>query len=304
MTYEPIRRKLANGQDIILDGGTGTDIQRRGAVMSSTTWCADANLTHPEIVELVHAEYLAAGAEVITANTYASSPFMLQAAGRLDELEHIDTTALALAHKAVGGKACVAGSMSTMRPMAAAGSDRNNLSIVWSETEARSLFARKAKALKNAGAEMIMMEMMRDTDYARYASEAALATDLPVWIGLTAEPSKSGGLQGWGREDCALDDIAKGLARLKPQAMCIMHTAPNDVSTALAILRKHWTGPTGVYPESGYFKSPEWSFEDTITPENLVAFARDWKAEGATIFGGCCGTGPEHVRALAGAFKR
>lgn len=302
MSYEPIRLKLANGQDIILDGGTGTDIQRRGAVMSSSTWCADANLTHPDIVELVHAEYLAAGAEVITANTYASSPFMLQGAGRLEELERIDSTAMALAQKAVGGRACVAGSMSTMRPMAT-GSDRNNLAIVWSEDEARTLFMRKAKALKNAGAEMIMMEMMRDTDYALFACEAAMATGLPVWIGITAEPSKSGGLQGWGREDCAVDDIARCLAGLKPQAMCIMHTAPNDVSTALAILHKYWSGPIGVYPESGYFKSPEWSFEDTITPENLVAFARDWKAAGATIFGGCCGTGPDHVRALARAFK-
>ncbi len=302
MSYEPIRQKLSANQNIILDGGTGTDIQSRGAVMTTAIWCADANLTHPDIVQLVHAEYLAAGAEVITANTYASSPFMLQGAGRLEELELIDSTAMALAQKAVGGKACVAGSMSTMRPMAT-GSDRNNFTFTWSETEARALFTRKAKALKDHGSELILMEMMRDTDYAFYACEAAIATGLPVWIGLSAEPSKSGGLQGWGRDDCSFDSIAKLLAALKPAAMSIMHTAPNDVSAAMAILHKYWSGPTGVYPESGYFKSPEWSFEDTITPENLVAFARDWKSEGATIFGGCCGTGPDHVRALAGAFK-
>jgi S-methylmethionine-dependent homocysteine/selenocysteine methylase len=302
MSYAPIANKLVSRQNIILDGGTGTDIQRRGATMSTSTWCADANLTHPDIVKTVHAAYFSAGAEIITANTYASSPFLLQGANRLDELEIIDQTALNLAREAVGDSVCIAGSMSTMRPMTS-GSDRNNLSIAWSQKEARSLFARKARALKAAGSEMIMMEMMRDTDYALFACEAALQTNLPVWIGLSAEPAKGGGLQGWGRDDCAFEDIARTLTALKPDAMCIMHTAPNDVAPALEILRQYWNGPIGVYPESGYFKSPEWQFEATITPENLVGFAMVWQSMGVTIFGGCCGTGPEHVAALAQEFK-
>ena len=61
--YERIAKKLAAGRNIILDGGTGTDIQRRGAPMSAETWCADANMTHPQIVKAVHEDYIRAGAE-------------------------------------------------------------------------------------------------------------------------------------------------------------------------------------------------------------------------------------------------
>ncbi len=63
--YKNIQKKLDNGQTIILDGGTGTDIQRRGAPMSGETWCAEVNLTHPDIVRAVHEDYIAAGAEII-----------------------------------------------------------------------------------------------------------------------------------------------------------------------------------------------------------------------------------------------
>lgn len=156
---------------------------------------------------------------------------------------------------------------------------------------------------QDASADLIMMEMMRDTDYAHCACEAAMALGLPVWIGLSAERGKSGGSQGWGRDDCAFDDIAKQLAALKPDAMSIMHTAPNDVAEALGVPQQCWRGPTGVYSESGYFKSPEWDFVDVISAENLVAFARGWRKSGASILGGSCATGPDHVRALAMEFK-
>ncbi len=60
--YEPIAQKLAAGRNVILDGGTGTDIQRRGAPMSGETWCAEVNVTHPQIVKAVHEDYIRAGA--------------------------------------------------------------------------------------------------------------------------------------------------------------------------------------------------------------------------------------------------
>ena len=74
--YKNIQKKLDNGQTIILDGGTGTDIQRRGAPMSGETWCADANLTHPDIVRAVHEDYIRCGADIIIANTFATSALL------------------------------------------------------------------------------------------------------------------------------------------------------------------------------------------------------------------------------------
>lgn len=304
MSYGRIKDMLRRGEVIILDGGTGTDIQRRGAPMNGDTWCADANLTHGDIVRAVHADYVAAGADIVTANTFATSPLLFTHIGRAADVPRIDRLAVQYAREATrDSSVSVAGSMSTMRPMQS-GSDRNNLVHEWEEEEARALFTMKADGLKAAGVDLIMLEMMRDTDYALYASEAALAAGLPVWIGLSAERGESGELQGWGRADCAFDDIAGKLSALKPDAMCIMHTSPNDTDDAIKALKRHWQGPIGVYPESGYFKSPDWEFVDVIAPGELVAASRRWQGLGATAFGGCCGIGPEHIAALAKEMHR
>ena len=299
--YSNIRSKLARGETIILDGGTGTDIQRRGVPMSSSTWCAEANVTHPAVVHEVHADYIKAGADIIIANTFATSALLFNALGRDDELLEIDRAAVAIARDAAKGHGvAVAGSMSTMRPVVA-GSDRTSKQREWPQAEARKLFRRKADNLAAAGVDLIMMEMMRDTDYSVWASEAALATRLSVWIGISVE-RHGGKLTGFGREDQDFDTVARVLSALKPDVISIMHTSPNDTDEAIDVLRKYWTGPIGAYPESGYFKMPEWTFVDIIPPEELVAKSRHWKQKGVTAFGGCCGLGPDHIKALAEAF--
>ena len=302
MNYDRIKAKLAAGENIILDGGTGTDIQRRGAPMSGDTWCADANATHGEIIRAVHDDYIAVGADIITANSFASSPLSFNAYGRDEEMLALDAAAVSHAKAAAQGHdVCVAGSFSTMRPVYA-GTDRTDLSKNWTRDEAMVLFRRKAQNLKALGVDLVMMEMMRDTDYSLWACEAALETGLPVWIGISVE--KHGDmLTGFGREDQKFDDVAKAMAGLKPEVISIMHTSPNNTDEALAILRKHWNGPVGTYPECGYFKAPDWQFVDVIAPSDLVRKSHEWNKLGATVFGGCCGLGPDHIHALAEEFK-
>lgn len=302
MNYDRIKAKLAAGENIILDGGTGTDIQRRGAPMSGDTWCADANATHGEIIRAVHDDYIAVGADIITANSFASSPLSFNAYGRDEEMLTLDAAAVSHAKaSAQGHDVCVAGSFSTMRPVYA-GTDRTDLSKNWTRDEAMVLFRRKAQNLKALGVDLVMMEMMRDTDYSLWACEAALETGLPVWIGISVE--KHGDmLTGFGREDQKFDDVAKAMAGLKPEVISIMHTSPNNTDEALAILRKYWNGPVGTYPECGYFKAPDWQFVDVIAPSDLVRKSHEWNKLGATIFGGCCGLGPDHIHALAEEFK-
>ena len=301
--YGHIAEKLASGDTIILDGGTGTDIQRRGVPMSSSTWCAEANLSHPQVVEEVHADYIRAGADIIIANTFATSALLFNAVGRDDDLLKIDRAAVAIARRAAAGhKVAVAGSMSTMRPVQA-GSDRTLKQQEWPEPQARALFKRKADNLAAAGVDLIMMEMMRDQDYSVWAIEAAKATGLPVWVGISAERQKDGRLTGFGREDQLMEDVARVLSATGPAVISIMHTSPNDTDEAIDVLRKYWKGPIGAYPESGYFTMPDWTFVDIIPPAELVAKSRNWQQKGVTAFGGCCGLGPEHIIALSEAFK-
>ena len=300
--YTVIERKLARGDTIILDGGTGTDIQRRGAAMSGETWCAEANLTHPDIVCAVHRDYVMAGADMVIANTFATSPLLFNALGRDDELLAIDRAAVALAQQAVAGQpVAVAGSMSTMRPVVV-GSDRTDKQQEWPEAEARALFARKANNLAAAGVDLIIMEMMRDVRYSLWATEAALATGLPVWVGIATERRADGELVGFSHPDERLDDVVRVLAATGPAHISIMHSSPNDTGDAIDIVKRHWSGPLGAYPESGYFTMPEWKFVDIIDPESLVEHARRWREQGVTAFGGCCGLGPHHIAALARQF--
>lgn len=302
--YDRLRRKLARGETILLDGGTGTEIQCRGAPMSGQTWCAEVNLSHPDIVRRVHVDYIRAGAEVVTANTFATSPLLFNALGRDGEIATIDAKAVKLAREAAeeAGRegVAVAGSFSTMRPVQK-GSDRTSLTRNWKEPDARPLMRRKAEALAVAGVDFIIMEMMRDTDYSAWATEAAVATGLPVWVGLSVEQQEDGRLAGFGRRDMSLDKVAPVLAGLGGEACLVMHSDLAATTAALDVVRKHWKGPLGAYPESGYFEMPDWQFVDIVAEDRFVAECLGWRGRGATIFGGCCGIGPSHIGALGRA---
>ncbi|MFM7797808.1 MAG: homocysteine S-methyltransferase family protein [Planctomycetota bacterium] len=296
--YTALLQRLRDGEVVLLDGGVGTEIQRQGAPMSTELWCAEANLDHPDIVRAVHRDYLAAGAEVVTANTFASSPLLLEHFGRLDEMERIDAIALAVAREAAADRgAVVAGSMSTMRPTVP-GSDRTQSGQSWTEHAARALFARKAASLRAGGAEFIVMEMMRDLDYSLWACEAALASGLPVWIGISVERRADGRLVGFGRPDSELEPVSAGLAALQPDVLAIMHTSVDDTLPALEVLRRHWSGPTAAYPECGRYEAPDWQFIGIAPPDEYAALSLEWRRLGAHALGGCCGVGPAHIARL------
>ena len=288
---------------IILDGGTGTLVQALGAPMDGDTWCADANLTHPEIVRQAHRQYLEAGAEVLIANTYATSPLLFNHLGRDADVGVIDAAAVQLAREASDGSVPVAGSFSVMRP-GIPGSDRSRLLRKWSESEARTLFAAKADGLAEAGADLIAMEMMRDGDYSVWATEAAVSTGLPVWVGIAVEQNDDGSLIGFGRPNWLLEDFVESLLRPAPAMVSVMHSAPHVTTPALEAVRRHWRGSLGAYAESGYFAMPDWQFVDIIPEADYVELAKQWvESVDLSMIGGCCGMGPSHIAALHAAFK-
>lgn len=288
---------------IVLDGGTGTLIQALGAPMSGETWCADANLTHPEVVRQAHRDYLVAGAEVLIANTYATSPLLFNDLDRDADVARIDAIAVGLAREVSGGSVPVAGSFSVMRP-GIPGSDRSEMHRQWPESEARRLFAAKAAGLVKAGADVIAMEIMRDGDYSVWATEAAVATGLPVWIGISVEEDEDGRLTGFGRPNWLLDDFVRPLLSCAPAMVCVMHSSPHVTTRALEVVRQHWRGSLGAYAESGYFAMPDWQFVDIIPEAEYVDLARQWVNRfDVSMIGGCCGIGPSHIAALRAAFS-
>ena len=101
MSYADLLARVDAGDVVVIDGGTGTEIQRRGVAMDGETWCAQANIDEPDVVRDVHERYIAAGAELIIANTYATSPLLFDHLGRGDDVERIDRLAVELAQQAV-----------------------------------------------------------------------------------------------------------------------------------------------------------------------------------------------------------
>jgi homocysteine S-methyltransferase len=189
-----------------------------------------------------------------------------------------------------------------MRPVMAGG-DRTEVFREWTEARSREMYRRKAATMADAGVDVLVMEMMRDTDYSVWATDAAIATGLPVWVGIAVERAPDAGLVGASRPDCSLEAIVDALATLGPDLVSIMHSSPDDTGPALDVVRSRTDARLGVYPESGYFEMPNWRFVD-LDVVDLVTRTRGWIDQGARVVGGCCGITPDHIAGLVAAFGR
>lgn len=293
------REKLENKQVVVIDGGTGSELQRRGVPMNQIAWSGLAVHSHPGVVRSVHEAYIAAGAEVIITNTFGTARFLLEPAGLGDEFERINRDAVRLAAEArdaSGKDVAIAGSISNLPP----GMDAAN----YPEPEDELAGLKElATILADSGVDVIALEMMQDTRHAARAMEAALETGLPVWLGVSCRQRADG--DGLVSFDLPNMDFAKpldALVPMGPSVVNIMHSDINVTREAIAMVRERWPGAIGVYPEVGEFVPPNWTFDADATPERLVEHARSWVDCGALLVGGCCGTTPAHIAALARAF--
>jgi homocysteine S-methyltransferase len=117
-------------------------------------------------------------------------------------------------------------------------------------------------------------------------------------LGVGCKKSEDGKIVSFDHPDLAFTELLDALIPMGPTVINIMHSEVGAIPAAIELVRERWSGPIGVYPESGYFTQPHWNFVDIIPPADLVAEALGWIAAGARLLGGCCGTGPEHIKAF------
>lgn len=287
---------------MILDGGTGTELERRGVAMDDNAWCGPATLENAEVLHEIHRNYIAAGADVVTANTYASSRLMLEPAGLSDSFEEINRTAVRVAHRAREASdrrdVLVAGSLSHMIPFVP-GTANHDRSRAPSPTQIREAFAEMATLLREEGCDLIILEMMYVPGLVELACEAALATGLPVWAGFSARRGEDGALLSHAPEtDIPFAELVREIDGFGVAAAGVMHTPANILGDAISVLRQAYAGPLMAYPDSGYFSMPHWQFEDVIAPDEFLDFATVWVRDGVQIVGGCCGLSPAHIAVL------
>ena len=292
---------------LLLDGGVGTELQRRGAAMDPAAWCGPATLHNDVLLTEIHVDYARAGSDVITANTFASSRVMLAAAGYGDHVAELNTRAVEAALRAQaqladeGRVVAVAGSLSHLMPMIP-GTATVDRSLVPSADAVGAAFVEVAQLLKDAGAEVILLEMMYEPERAALAVEAALGVGLPVWFGLSARRGAAGEAVAFHHfDEVPLAELARLIPTTGIDVAGVMHTPSELMSDALRVVRNHFAGPLSAYPDSGHFEMPGWSFVDIIDPAVLERFYLAWLEQGARVLGGCCGLTIPHIEAAARA---
>ncbi|MCH2524310.1 MAG: homocysteine S-methyltransferase family protein [Dehalococcoidia bacterium] len=308
--------KLSNKEIIVLDGATGSEIARLGAAMDSAAWCGVANKTHPDIVRHVHEEYIRAGADVVTANTFSTSRHVLASVGLADETVSINVRAVELAREAVNNVSperpiAVAGSMSNMTAWIPGTVSPDPRFLPTPEEEFNN-YQEIAQTLAKSGVDLILMEMMRDIDQSSMAISAAVETGLPVWIGTSCTLRDNGSVSAWDQhfeepaarlspdhiqaEDRSYDTLIEAMLSFQPQVMGVMHSTIETTDAGLQTLFEHWQGPVMAYAETS--SEVRRGISQKVEPAIFATHCRNWVENGVQIIGGCCGTTIEHIRAM------
>lgn len=291
--YGSVMRRLADGGFAVLDGGIGSEVSGRGGSLGA--WANLANAEMPDMLRAIHADFIAAGADVISTNTFGCVELSLAAHGIHGREEELNRAAVALALEArerAGAERplLVAGCMTTT-------SYRGPEGRVAPPEEDWAL-ASQARILADAGADLLMVEMLSHVERANIELAAAATAGLPVWAGFSSAVDEEGSLTLLNQPDEPLEESLRRIDLSGVEVAFIMHTRSPEVQPSLAVLRSVWDGPLGTYPHGGRYERPAWVFDDELTPEVLAAGAERWLADGCRIVGGCCGTGPAHIAAL------
>ncbi len=287
---------------ILLDGGMGRELQRRGLASVSGTWSAEALLAQPSVVRDIHKDFITAGAEVITTSNYAVVPFMLARGGLEDRMEEMLTASVRLSRdareQAGRPEVRIAGSLPPL-----AQSYRPEL--VGPPEEIEPLYRRIATALA-PGVDLLLCETMSSAVEARSAARVAAEFGKPVWVAWTLDDEVTGRL----RSGETPGEAVAVLEGLPVEAFLFNCCVPEAVSAALPALRAATVRPVGAYANAlAGFKSDyvigsqvgeggETPARNDLSPAAYARFAAEWRALGADILGGCCGIGPDHIAEL------
>ena len=318
--YGDLKTRLDEKAVIRLDGAIGTQLQASGVPMDPYCWAAIGNHSHPNTVRKMHEDYIRAGVDVITTNTYSSARHNYEPAGLSDLVIELNIRAVALAQEArdrvAEGPVYIAGSVSNFgcwteeqyqrrrrnnRPSLPPGMRSRSLI---SEAHARRNLAEQAAILVDAGVDFLIAEATGDERQRHWVLEAVAAAGAPFWAGFKCHVNEGEDAvrSGYDSEYLLADELDARLP-LAADVLNIFHSTIEDTSAAIPIVQSRWTGALGAYPEAGRkdyvqaFADP--NVENPHSIDEWAATAERWVRSGVQVIGGCCGMGLEHVRVLS-----
>lgn len=264
----------------LFDGAMGTMLQRAGLPTGSLP--EKMNLTAPESVEKIHAAYVAAGADIVTANTFGASRRKLGE----DPAPYI-TAGIAAARRAAGEERLVA---LDVGPLGALLEPFGEITF----TQAYMQFAEIVEAGEQAGADLVLVETMSDLLEAKAALLAAKErTNLPVFVTMTFGED--------GKTFLGVDPAAAAVTLTSLGADVIglnCSMGPEELRPVLGEIMRNTHLPVMIQPNAGLPRLMDGETFYDVTPDTFGQWGRRFLADGAAILGGCCGTSPDHIRAL------
>ena len=294
--------ELFADRPVLADGAMGTLLYARGVPTSRSI--DDLNLSQPGLILSVHEEYLQAGAELLETNTFGANRFRLARHGLSSKVAEINAAGVKLARQAIQRlkekqapnteiAAWVGGSVGPLgvrlEPLGKTGLD-----------EARIAFAEQIAVLAESDVDLLVIETMPALNEARQALEAAksIAKHLPVLVMVTVD-DESECLDGSSPAQAAVLLTEWGADAIGVNCS----TGPATVLTALEAMRPATALPIAGMPNAGMPRAVEGRNIYLCSPEYMASFARKAIAAGAQIIGGCCGTTPNHIRAMRSAIR-
>ena len=299
MSYSFIKQRLDQGKIIILDGGIGAELEKNGANMDKDLWCGKCSIDNPELVKKVHENYIDAGADVITTNTYGTTPISMKHYGYDNLIEEYNKKSVQIAKDASKNKnVAVAGSVSTFGSFYKLG-----LKAMIPG------FKEQIKILSEEGVDLIILEAMSSqADIVETIIECSSNINLPVWLSISCVMEDKNKKVMLGYNDTVDSDThiyesfevaIKNFSKLHKGPILIAHSDINVTGHAVKTAKNNFNGVLGVYPNRGYYEKPHWKFVDNMSPEDYLNEARSWVENGVKIIGGCCGVGVDEIKAIS-----
>lgn len=291
----------------LLDGGMGRELRFRGVEVPETIWSAGALMTDPAVVRQIHLDYIAAGADIITTNTYGVIRGELAREGIADRFDDLNTLACNLAVEAranAQSDVLIAGSLPPLR-----GSYRPDL--VGPEEEIETLYQEQAELLA-PHVDLLLCETMSSAAEGRAAARAACRTGKPVWVAWTLHEDRSGNL----RSGESVADAGATLQGLPVSGFLANCCAPESITRAMPSLCASGAEWIGGYANTFTAIPQDWTLDgekesdgllalrSDLDPDSYCAHVIDWLAAGATVVGGCCGTRPSYTSKMRGLIDR
>lgn len=284
----PFTEICASKRPILLDGATGTELARRGLDLSGPSWTAAAIRRVPNILVDIHRSYVDAGAHIVTANTFRTHARNLREIGLDGEAAMLTHEAVCLARMAVNGRAYIAGSHAPLADCYSPDETPDRHSLL---DEHR----RHAENLASTDVDLILVETQVTAVEGAAATRAATECGLPVFVSFVCRPD------GYLLSGEPLAEAFEAVSKFSPRGLLINCIPADNVDPLLDILNQfQGKALLGVYANTARLNSDgSWSATQADDPAVYAELAAGWLDRGIQVIGGCCGTTPEHISAVA-----